>query len=248
MAVPDPILAPTADFVTSSLNGALAAAGTSATIGTGLDLPATNGLLQIDYDSTVAVGTDEGPETITYTSYTSGTGALAGLTRGVAGTTDVAHSNNSSVQQAPSTAHYGNGLIVNADLSTTAGEIGAAWATWTPTLTGFHASSTATGNYIQIGKTVHFTAKASMTGASTGAMSMDLPVNAKNTLSTEMVANGFGFDGSFNWYIWGVISAADTLGLWGMTTVGRVAGVAAAVPTTWANTDTLTVSGTYEAA
>jgi hypothetical protein len=96
---------PTADFVSSTLQAQLAAAATSATIGTGLDIPATNGILQVDYDSTIAVGTDNGPETISYATYASGTGALTGVTRGVAGTTDVLHDNGAKVSSGYSSAH-----------------------------------------------------------------------------------------------------------------------------------------------
>jgi len=107
-----PYSTPTADFVTTTLGAALAQGATTATIGTGLTLPATNGILQVDYDSVIAVGTEDGPETISYATYTSGSGALTGLVRGVAGTTDVAHSNGSAVQAGPSTAYLGTGGIV----------------------------------------------------------------------------------------------------------------------------------------
>ena len=96
---------PVGDFVTSTLSGALAAGATTATIASGLSLPATNGILHINYDSTVAVGTDEGPETIQYATYTTGTGALAGITRGLGGTTDVAHANGSTVSAGISVEH-----------------------------------------------------------------------------------------------------------------------------------------------
>jgi hypothetical protein len=96
---------PVGDFVTSTLSGALAAGATTATIASGLSLPATNGILHINYDSTVAVGTDEGPETIQYATYTTATGALAGITRGLGGTTDVAHANGSTVSAGISVEH-----------------------------------------------------------------------------------------------------------------------------------------------
>ena len=118
------VSAPTADFVKSTLNGAITAGATSATIGAGLNIPATNGVLQIDYDSALAVGVDNGPETIFYTAYTSGTGALSGITRGVAGTTGVAHANGAKVQQGPSTYHYSHNMIGNTDLSTSAITLG----------------------------------------------------------------------------------------------------------------------------
>jgi hypothetical protein len=97
---------PTADFVTSTLSGAITAIATSATIGTGLNLAAENGILQLDYDSIIAVGTDDGPETIQYATYNSTTGALTGMTRGMAGTTGVAHNNGSTVSCGPSALHF----------------------------------------------------------------------------------------------------------------------------------------------
>jgi hypothetical protein len=113
----------TADFATSSLNGAMTAVATTATIGTGINIPATLGILQIDYDSAIAVGTDNGPETISYAAYTTATGALTGITRGLAGTTGVAHDNGKSVQSAPSSL-YGTDFVgarayLNATLGTT---------------------------------------------------------------------------------------------------------------------------------
>ena len=99
------VLNPTADFVTSSLNGAIDADDTEITIGTGLDLPAAGGALQIDYDSSEAVGDASGPETVTYTSYTTATGVVAGVSRGEGGTTGVTHANGASVQCAMSSVH-----------------------------------------------------------------------------------------------------------------------------------------------
>jgi hypothetical protein len=101
-----PYAQPTADFQTSSLIGSLASGGSTSTIGTGLNIPSTNGLLQIDYDSTVAVGISNGPETISYASYNSGTGVLTGITRGLAGTTAVDHDNGASVQSGPSSLYF----------------------------------------------------------------------------------------------------------------------------------------------
>lgn len=103
---------PVADFLTTALSGAIAADATTATIGTGLDIPATNGILQLDYDSSTAVGSDNGPETISYGTYNSGTGAIAGLTRGLANTdngtpgTGVAHGNGASVMCGPSSLYF----------------------------------------------------------------------------------------------------------------------------------------------
>jgi len=90
------------DFQTTTLNGAITNVADTATIGTGLTIPATNGVLQIDYDSTEALGDANGPETVSYATYNSGTGALAGIARGLAGTTGVSHANGRSVQYGPS--------------------------------------------------------------------------------------------------------------------------------------------------
>jgi hypothetical protein len=52
------------------------------------------------------VGAASGPETITYATYTTATGALAGITRGLAGTTGVTHANTASVQCSSSALLY----------------------------------------------------------------------------------------------------------------------------------------------
>jgi hypothetical protein len=55
------------------------------------------------------------------------------------------------------TADLAAGAVTNAKLATSAGEIGAAWASWTPTWTNLSVGNgTMAGAYIQIGKTVHF--------------------------------------------------------------------------------------------
>lgn len=97
----------TADFITTTLSGALAAGAASMTIGTGLNIPDANGILQLDYTDAAGagVGADNGPETIHYTAYNTATGAITGMTRGMAGTTDVAHGNGALIAAAPSVVH-----------------------------------------------------------------------------------------------------------------------------------------------
>jgi hypothetical protein len=101
---------PQTDFATTTLNGAITNVATTMTIGTGLNIPATNGILQIDYDSIIAVGTDDGPETVYYTAYNSGTGAITGMTRGLqntdSGGNGVAHSNGSLIQSGTSSKYW----------------------------------------------------------------------------------------------------------------------------------------------
>jgi len=98
---------PTGDFVTTTLNGAITSSATIMTIGTGLEIPASNGVLQLDYDSTKAVGSDDGPETVKYTTYSTSTGDITGMTRGYdANTSGVAHDNRASVQCGPSSMYF----------------------------------------------------------------------------------------------------------------------------------------------
>ena len=101
------ITKPTKDFESTTLSLALAQGETgtiTAKIGTGLSIPATHSYLQIDYNSTVALGSADAPETIYYTGYNSVDGQLTGVARGKQGTTDVAHSAGAEVQCAMSTA------------------------------------------------------------------------------------------------------------------------------------------------
>jgi hypothetical protein len=183
---------PTADFVTSTLSGALAAGATTATIGSGLDIPATNGVLHLDYTDALGagVGADNGPETISYATYTTGTGALAGITRGVAGTTDVAHANGALVSCGISAANISGITIANANLSTTAGEPGGAWQAWTPTVGASGSmsigSTTVVARYLQVGKTVSFYLYIAGTigGSVSTTITATLPVTAKEAYNT----------------------------------------------------------------
>lgn len=103
---------PQGDFVTSSLVASITSASTSFTIGAGLTLDPNGGFLQLDYDSISALGVDSGPETIAYTSYNSGTGAVTGVTRAQASTTAVAHTSTATVQCAPSAMYGLNGNVL----------------------------------------------------------------------------------------------------------------------------------------
>lgn len=120
----------TADFITTTLSGALAAGAASMTIGTGLNIPDANGILQLDYTDAAGagVGADNGPETIHYTAYNTATGAITGMTRGMAGTTDVAHGNGALIAAAPSVVHLTGELgyaqiTSNFSTSTTGSEV-----------------------------------------------------------------------------------------------------------------------------
>lgn len=225
---------PTADFVTTSLSGVLAAGATSGTIGTGLNLPATNGLLSVSYDTANAVGVTDGPETFSYTSYTSGTGAIAGLVRGLAGTTDVQHSSGQSVQSAFSSLHLGDAAKISQ---------ATAWTDWVPTYSAsesmtFGTITTTQARSIQLGKLVFFTI--SFIGTTAGPVSygidFTLPVTAKSAISQGggcAVKDGGG-------YMSGSWSLTDTTHCEIRTTTGANFGIGANRGTT--------MNGFYEAA
>ena len=243
------ITVPTADFVTTSLNGAIAADVTEATIGTGLNLAATNGVLQIDNDSTEAVGDPSGPETITYTAYTTATGALTGITRGAAGTTGVTHGNGASVICAPSTLLWNN-------LSGIVGQT--AWAAWTPTWTNVTVGNgTVTAKYLQIGKMVWFRLSFVLgsTSAIAGTASFTLPVTSVShagTASTQPIGKVMLVDTGTNQLL-GTLT-------WASTTTARISwddvdasnvirtAISATVPFTWAATDEINCEGFFESA
>jgi len=257
---------PTGDFVETSLSGAITATATTGTIGTGLDLPATNGVLHIDYDSTTAVGSDNGPETVSYATYTTGTGALTGLTRGLANTDNgtpgegVAHANGASVHSALSVVYFGAGMIKNDDLETTAGEPGGAWKSWTPTWTGLTvgAGGTVEAKYTQIGKTVHFRLKFTFgTGSSVGDTSFTLPVTSvtyglwSSIGSAKFRDNSRSqvYKGDCNWLTTTTAQIAVlTANATGVILNGLTANLPFTAADAWAANDSILVVGTYEAA
>lgn len=259
--------APTSDFITSTLSGAIAAGDATATIGTGLDLPATNGILQIDYDSTTALGADNGPETIAYATYTTGTGALAGMTRGLNGTTGVAHANGAKVQCGPSASYWGSGsilaadigaVLLNANLATTAGEPGGAWKAWTPALTNWTVGANAVdAKYIQIGKTIMFRlywkfgAGAAVGSAPTFTFpitSISYPGTAQlQTLGSLSVLDA-GTANYFGIVVWMTTTTALLQASVSDSAYVKASTFTANVPMTWTTNDELFIQGAYEVA
>ncbi len=238
---------PTADFITTTLNGALAAGANSATIGTGLDLPVTNGILQVDYDDPLGagVGADNGPETISYTTYTSGTGALTGVVRGLAGTTDVSHNNGATVQCGATSVIFQTDIKKIIEAS--------AWTDWTPTLTNLSGGTLNYAKYIKIGKIVHFRFKYTLAGAGVaGGVSVSLPV-ASSVQAGGYIGmcelkddNGFRyFAGAFQ------NNSVSSVGIHAQKSDGTYLlanDLSSTIPFTWAADDYIEIRGTYEAA
>lgn len=245
-------IALTGDHVTTTLNGALAAAATTTTIGTGLDIPATDGILQIHYASEIAPGTDNGPETVKYATYTSGSGALSGLTRGAdANTTDVAHENGAPVQAGISTLHLNNltDIIENS-----------VWSDWTPTWANLTIGTTLQyAKYQRIGKTIRFRLYVLFDGANitSGNPTFSLPVTAASDVPTgtgtgEPMGPVIYVDAGTEQYFGFVYTVSTTLAGFNVfnasTTYVSNSGLSATIPFTWANTDRLIIKGQYESA
>jgi len=138
-----------------------------------------------------------------------------------------------------------------------------AWTTWTPVLggTGWSLGSTgseAIGKYVQIGKTVHFTARLTFgtVGATFSAVnrpSITLPVTATAASGNiDFVTSIAYYDSSATLRYLGSCdfqTSAMSLFCWnaaGTYLVG--AAVINTAPFTWAASDEIHVSGTYEAA
>lgn len=80
--------------------------------------------------------------------------------------------------------------VTQAKLSTTPGEIGGEWSSWTPGFTGY-SSNPSGGQYLykQIGKTVFVSIREPNNGTSNSvALTMTLPVAAKSTAYTYQMA------------------------------------------------------------
>jgi len=157
------------------------------------------------------------------------------------------------------------GAITNARLATSAGEIGAAWQTWTPTFVnwtiGTGGSAGTTAAYIQIGKTVHIRIASTLgsSGQSVGAgVTFTLPVAgaAYGESGTSAMAIGvlrFEDTGVTN-YI-GELQYSSATPTKATVVVRNAAGtyvgtqaISATIPLTFGAGDSFTATGTYEAA
>jgi hypothetical protein len=138
-----------------------------------------------------------------------------------------------------------------------------AWTSYTPVLagTGWSLGSTgavASGSYVQIGKTVHFTARLTFgtVGATFGAANrptVTLPVSAStSSTNTDFVTNIMYFDSSATLRYGGSCDfTSTTVDCFAWNAAGTylvAAAVVASAPFTWAASDQIIISGTYEAA
>lgn len=126
-----------------------------------------------------------------------------------------------------------------------------AWTTWTPTFANFtKGSATVNARYIQIGKTVHYSLEITLSGSTMGSNpTFSLPV-ATNT-KTVMFPMGVGYildngTASYNMRIRWASTTTVEMSYWNSSATG--AGISSSTPMTWANGDSISINGTYEAA
>lgn len=154
--------------------------------------------------------------------------------------------------------HIRDGVITTTKMAATA------WTTYTPTWTATttnpaigNGTITDTGAYVQIGKTVHFRLKITMgstTTFGTGGFYVGLPV-AHNHGTESQIGRLHMYDSSSNTRCGGVgyTHSASTSNIFlsypnATTSQNSLSGITSSAPFTWAASDVLSVTGTYEAA
>lgn len=149
------------------------------------------------------------------------------------------------------------GAITNSKLATSAGEIGAAWQSWTPSFTNFTlGNGTVTAKYKQIGKLIHFYINVTLGSTSSmgAAPKFTLPVTISsdyrstgprltNALITDNGTADYGAVG-----LMGSDSKMEVAVLNASGTYITHTQVNSTTPMTWVSGDYFQVEGTYEAA
>lgn len=142
-----------------------------------------------------------------------------------------------------------NGLITGTGTSL------GAWTAYTPTLGGTGwaiGNGTATGKYVQIGKIVHFRAKITLGSTSTAgasAATVSLPLTAAANLTNSMFSSQLLDSSAASRYIAAVdVATTTTVSPMSVGTGGLLAYLTTSAPYTWATSDEISVSGTYEIA
>lgn len=122
------------------------------------------------------------------------------------------------------------------------------WTAYTPTVTA--ATATAAARYTRIGDLVKVEFKISFTGAATGTVLLSKPVTGLTAAADIACGVAMGVDGlsSPSRRSMTVAHASTTNVFFLVDNLNTAATVVAAVPWTWANTDTLAGSFEYEAA
>lgn len=132
-----------------------------------------------------------------------------------------------------------------------------AWTPYTPTFTNVTTGNgTITGAYVQIGKTVFWRAKVVLGSSSSvgSTVTVSLPVASVNygVAFTKNIANVAMLDSSagqiyHGWALWASTTTAD-INAFSVATFVRGSELSSTVPVTWATSDSIDISGHFEAA
>lgn len=193
------------------------------------------------------------PEIVVVTAHT-GSATSATIQRGQFGTT--------ARQHASGTAWVHGPIASNASTYVTAADDQGdfvpmnAWESWTPTFTNFTlGNGTLVAEFVRVGRTIHWYLKVifGSTSSISGEVTFTLPVTPSGTrtanidLPSTVQFLDFGtaqFQGGGIW----VSPASFTLKVWGSAgTYSNMVGLSSTVPMTWATSDTIVASGTYQA-
>lgn len=164
-----------------------------------------------------------------------------------------------SVNTTPKTWTAGSPVLaseMNAEIRDFAAGIQGAWDTWAPALSGFTlGNGTIIAKYLQMGKTIHYrlTFTAGSTSTFTSTFTVTLPVQMQSDYSGGTLGAGFLVDASVgsSSRTGATVHPASVGSNTAALVVDRIASnalVTNAVPWAWATGDTLSMSGTYEAA
>lgn len=129
-----------------------------------------------------------------------------------------------------------------------------AWqTTWSPVITGITVSGTWNyARHVQIGKTVHFQGKFTLSSAVTGStLDITLPVSANATILGAVLGGARLTAGGVLYTGFSIVQSATTMRIYAQNTAANYASVVAVtniVPSTWVSGDSIYISGTYEAA
>lgn len=156
------------------------------------------------------------------------------------------------------TAKINNGAVTNAKLNTAAGELGGAWASYTPVLTqsGGVTCTVDRAVWTRIGKTIHFMVALSVTGTGTAnnAVTVSLPATAATSLRS-IPGGGYIGDVSATTNFPGIafLQTTTTVVLFNSFTTTSslqyaLGGTGSGFTAALANGDVVQISGTYEEA
>jgi len=240
---------------------------TSAVAATSFDLNGVEMIIDADADTSITADTDDqidikiaAADDFRFTANTFT--ALSGSTIATNTIAETTAANGVTIDSLNIKDGYVTGSatsgIRNASLGTEAGGLGAAWQTWTPTLSGDFTDADWTKNcaYLQIGKTVFFrielvaTDATPMAGGGTDA-EFTLPVTAAHSNVIY-----FPIGTAILWDVTGSVYSASMFTVTSLT-LGKIRYLGASsvmtsitnlLPFTWTTNDNITGYGMYEAA